>query len=99
MKVTADNLKLVGTEFTGYLEGDKVDQFFSTYGINFSAGHWCAGGFSDRFCTTYSETPSDDSPAGQIRRVAKAKIAGIELNNEMFLDAQDKISQTKITEI
>ena len=99
MKVNTENLKLVGTEYTGYLEGTQVDRFFTTYGINFSAGHWCAGGFSDRFCKTYSETPIDESACGQIRRVALANIAGVELNNEMFLDANDHISQALITEV
>jgi hypothetical protein len=47
MRVNADNLALLETDYTGYLEGDKVTAFFDTYGINFSAGHWCAGGFSD----------------------------------------------------
>ena len=40
MRVNADNLALLPTEFNGYLEGEKVTQLFETYGINFSAGHW-----------------------------------------------------------
>ena len=54
MNVTADNLSRLNADFSDYLEGERVDLFFQTYGINFSAGHWCAGGFSDRFCATYS---------------------------------------------
>ena len=85
MHVTDDNLKQLDTTFHGYLEGDAVNAFFDTYGINFSAGHWCAGGFSDRFCRTYLEEPLDESAVGQISRVAQAGIKGVELNNEMFL--------------
>jgi xylose isomerase len=85
MLVNADNLSLLDTHYAGYLEGDVVDAFFATYGINFSAGHWCAGGFSDRFCRSYLEEPLDESAVGQIARVAQAGIKGVELNNEMFL--------------
>ncbi len=96
MHVTADNLKLLKSEFPDYLEGEKVDAFFAAYGINFSAGHWCAGGFSDRFCRTYSEDPLDESAIGQISRVAKAGIKGVELNNEMFLDEKLEIDDSAI---
>ena len=99
MRVNADNLALLSTDFNGYIEGETVTHFFQTYGINFSAGHWCAGGFSDRFCKTYEETPLDDSPVGQIERVAKAGIAGVELNNEMFLDENLRICNDKIREV
>ena len=85
MNVNADNLRLLDTDYNGYLEGDAVLAFLKTYGINFSAGHWCAGGFADRFCTTYNETPLDESAVGQISRIAEAGITGVELNNEMFL--------------
>ena len=61
MHVNADNLSLLSTDYADYLEGDIVNAFFKTYGINFSAGHWCAGGFSDRFCRTYQEEPIDES--------------------------------------
>ena len=99
MLVTEENLALLDTDYDGYLEGDAVTAFFGTYQINFSAGHWCAGGFSDRFCRTYSETPLDESAAGQIARVAEAGIAGVELNNEMFLTDRDEIDESKIREV
>jgi xylose isomerase len=99
MRVNADTLKLLDTDFVGYLEGETVTAFFQTYGIQFSAGHWCAGGFSDRFCRTYLEEPLDESPVGQIQRVAQAGIQGVELNNEMFLDDHLQISDAKIREV
>ena len=99
MNVTADNLKRLEPDFTGYLENERVEEFFQTYGINFSAGHWCAGGFSDRFCRTYLEEPLDESAVGQISRVAQAGIAGVELNNEMFLDENLSIDDAKIREV
>lgn len=99
MNVNAENLALLNNRFNDYLEGDIVDEFFRTYGINFSAGHWCAGGFSDRFCKTYLEEPMDESAVGQIERVAKAGITGVELNNEMFLDDKLQIDPAKIKEV
>src|SRR5579871_4664994 len=99
MRVTADNLALLQTDYAGYLEGETVSAFFANYGINFSAGHWCAGGFSDRFCRSYLEEPLDESAVGQIARVAQAGIAGVELNNEMFLDDSLQISDAKLREV
>ena len=52
MKVNQENLKRLDTEYAGYIEGDKVDDFFEDFGINFAAGHWCAGDFADRFAGT-----------------------------------------------
>lgn len=99
MNVTADNLQRLESDFSGYLENERVEEFFRTYGINFSAGHWCAGGFSDRFCRSYLEEPLDESAVGQISRVAQAGIAGVELNNEMFLDDNLNIADAKIREV
>src|SRR5882724_2629165 len=99
MRVHDDNLALLNSDYADYLEGDSVNAFFRTYGINFSAGHWCAGGFSDRFCRTYLEEPLDESAVGQIRRVAQAGILGVELNNEMFLDDKLQIDDCKIKEV
>src|SRR5437588_10536761 len=99
MKVNAESLARIEPEFGGYLEGPVIDRFFEAYGINFSAGHWCAGGFSDRFCRTYLEEPLDESAVGQIRRVAQAGIQGVELNNEMFLDDRLQISEGKVREV
>src|SRR5213082_126959 len=99
MRVHTDNLALLYRDYSDYLEGDSVNAFFRTYEINFSAGHWCAGGFSDRFCRTYLEEPLDESAVGQIARVAQADIAGVELNNEMFLDDRLQICETKIQEV
>ena len=99
MNVNAQSLSRLDSEFPGYLEGAAIDQFFTTFGINFSAGHWCAGGFSDRFCRTYNETPLDESAVGQVQRVSQAGIRGIELNNEMCLNDDLTFSDSKVREI
>src|SRR5216683_5542604 len=99
MLVTSDNLARLSAAFPGYLEGSIIDRFFDEYGINFSAGHWCAGGFSDRFCRTYNETPLDETGVGQIQRVSQAGIKGVELNNEMCLDNDLTFSDRKVLEI
>ena len=99
MNVTPNNIARLDSEYPGYLEGAVIDRFFDAYGINFSAGHWCAGGFSDRFCRTYNEAPLDESPVGQIKRVAQAGIKGVELNNEMCLGDDLAISPAKVREV
>src|SRR5947207_15998114 len=99
MIVTSDNLARLGSAYPGYLEGSIIDRFFDEYGINFSAGHWCAGGFSDRFCRTYTEEPIDESAFGQIERVAQAGIKGVELNNEMCLNEEMEICHSRVYEI
>ncbi len=99
MKVDNINLEMLSTEFSPYLENDLVDRFFSTFGIKFSAGHWCAGGFADRFCSSYQEEPLDETAIGQISRIAKAGIEGVELNNEMFLKPDLSIDDQKISAI
>src|SRR5437588_11751278 len=99
MKVNAESLARIEPEFGGYLEGPVIDRFFEAFGINCSAGHWCAGGFSDRFCRTYNETPLDESAVGQIQRVSQAGIRGIELNNEMCLNDDLTFSDSKVREI
>src|SRR2546421_101993 len=99
MNVTASNLASIDRSYPGYLEGPIIDRFFDEFGINFSAGHWCAGGFSDRFCRTYEEEPIDDSAFGQIERVAQAGIKGVELNNEMCLNEEMEICLSRVDEI
>src|SRR5262245_48287022 len=99
MNVNAQSLTRLDQDYSGYLEGPIIDRFFDEFGINFSAGHWCAGGFSDRFCRTYNETPLDESAVGQIARVAEAGIKGVELNNEMCLDDSLQLSEAKVREI
>src|SRR5437868_14505136 len=99
MNVTASNLASIDHSYPGYLEGPIIDRFFDDFGMNFSAGHWCAGGFSDRFCRTYSEEPLDESAAGQIARVAEAGIKGVELNNEMCLDDDMNLCDRRVREI
>ena len=51
MKVNNSNLRFLNNKFRGYLEGTKIDEFMETFKINFAAGHWCAGGFADRFAS------------------------------------------------
>ncbi len=99
MKIDLERLARLDTEYAGYIEGDKIDRMFEDFDIRFSAGHWCAGGFSDRFCATYAETPLDETPVGQIARVAAAGIHGVELNNMMFLDEHFCIVDKKISEV
>lgn len=86
MNVNEQNLRLLETKYTDYLEGSLVDEFLNDFGIKFAAGHWCAGEFYDRFCPVgyNSNTNFDNSVPAQIARVAKAGIKGIEFHNVLF---------------
>jgi xylose isomerase len=88
MNVTPDKLGKLDTTYKGYLEGAKVNEFLDEYGIKFSAGHWCAGEFIDRFCPVgyNSNTGFDNSEEAQIKRVKDAGIRGIEFHEKVFID-------------
>ena len=43
-----DRLDLLD-RFSGYLEGDKVDEFLELFGVKLGSGTWVAGDFVDRF--------------------------------------------------
>lgn len=66
------------------------------YGINFAAGHWCAGGFLDRFATTGYNPDIDSGIISQIKRVAKAGIKGIEFHESLFIDDDFKKDSGRI---
>jgi xylose isomerase len=90
MKVTKQALAKLDTVYKGYLEGAKVDALLRDFGINFAAGHWCAGPFADRFAPGgYTEPDElDGSIFAQIKRVAAAGIKGIEFHENVFTDAK-----------
>ncbi|MCL6624025.1 MAG: sugar phosphate isomerase/epimerase [Fimbriimonadales bacterium] len=101
MKISSQNLELLETKFSGYLEGDLVDQFMEEYGIQFAAGHWCAGEFFDRFCPVgyNSDRAFDNTVPAQIERVARAGIRGIEFHDALFLDKKYQRDGSKIEEV
>lgn len=99
MNVSPQNLSSLNEKYNGYLEGELVDNFIHEFGIQFSAGHWCAGEFFDRFCPVgyNSNDPSFSSDiVSQIQRVKRAGIAGIEFHETVFLDKSGAVSQTQI---
>ena len=94
-----DSLAQIDSLFPGYLEGNAVDEFLSEFGIKFSAGHWCAGEFFDRFAPGgyNSNDPSfDGSEEAQIEKVAKAGIKGIEWHDMVFLHSDGSPNVPKI---
>ncbi len=85
-----DGLGKLQTDYDGYLEGEQVDRFLAEFGIQFAAGHWCAGEFFDRFCPVgYNSNNPEfvDGVVPQIARVAQAGIAGIEFHDMVFIDS------------
>jgi len=102
MRVTQGNLARLETDYAGYLEGEKVDQFFEDFEIRFAAGHWCAGDFCDRFAPDgyHSDEPTFSSDiVAQIERVAKAGIKGIEFHERIFIDKNYKKDQAQIDRV
>ena len=102
MKIEKRSLERIDSSYPGYIEGDAVDSFFDEFGINFAAGHWCAGDFCDRFAPAGYNSDDQEFKSdiiSQIRRVHKAGIKGIEFHNDVFLDSSFKINTPLIKEV
>ena len=101
MKATREGLKNLGSRYHGYLEGEKLEQFFQEFEIKFAAGHWAAGGFGDRFTALGGAGYNphlDSSTVAQIERVAGAGIQGIEFQEVLFLNDKQRKDRRKIDE-
>lgn len=102
MKVDKGNLGTLEKKYSGYLEGDRLDQFFKDFGIKFATGHWSAGDFCDRFAPSgyNSNNPKFKSDIiSQMERVARAKIEGIEFHEVLFIDKKYKKDPSLIAEV
>jgi len=99
MRVNKSLLSKLETEYSGYLEGPKVDRFMEEFGIKLAAGHWAAGDFLDRFATQGYWPELDSSIGAQIERVARAGIRGIEFHDVLFLDEKLRVVEDRITEV
>ncbi len=102
MRATKEKLKKLETEYSGYLEGEKLDEFFHEFEIKFAAGYWAAGGFGDRFTALGGAgyNPGlDNSTIAQIERVAQANIQGIELHEALFLNQKQETDKAKIDQV
>ncbi|RLF23865.1 MAG: sugar isomerase [Thermoprotei archaeon] len=99
MRITKENLAKLEEYYKGYLEGDKLDEFFRDFEIRFAAGHWAAGDFLDRFATKGYWPELDSSIEAQMERVAKAGIEGIEFHNTVFLDEKLKVNEDIVTRV
>lgn len=98
MKVTKEGFEKLKSEYSGYLEGDRLGRFFEEFGIKFAAGHWAAGGFADSFAPGGYSPELDGSIVAQIERVAKAGIEGIEFHEVLFIDRNYQKDKGKIAE-
>jgi xylose isomerase len=96
LKVNKSNLARLESDYKGYLEGDLLDKFFDDFDIKFSAGHWSAGDFLDRFATKGYFPEVDSGIEAQLERVFKAGIKGVEFHDALFLDKNLKISDDLI---
>jgi xylose isomerase len=102
MDLSPAKLALLATKYDGYLEGGLVDEFLADFGINFAAGHWCAGEFFDRFAPGgyNSDDPGfDPSEEAQVARVARAGIKGIEWHEVVFQHPDGSRNQAKIDSV
>ncbi len=84
MKISGSLLGKLENKYVGYLEGEKLNDFFREFKIKFSTGHWCAGDFSDRFATEgyFPDIDSDIIP--QLKRIRAAGIEGVEFHDIVF---------------
>ncbi len=102
MKITPENLAKLETDYAGYLEGDRLDQFYEDFEIPFSAGHWCGGEFADRFAPNGYNSNDPTFERGilaEMKRVAQAKIKGIEFHEVLFIDKNYQVDDAKIREV
>jgi len=99
MKVTKEGLRSLERKYKGYLEEERLDEFFREFEIKFAAGHWAAGGFADRFATGGYNPGLDDNPVAQIERVSKARIEGIEFHEVLFINENYRKDNSKIAEV
>jgi len=99
MNVNTTNIKKLNEKFSGYLEGEIIEEFFSCYDIKFAAGHWCAGDFLDRFATGGYNPDCDSSIITQMERVAVTGIQGIEFHESVFIDKNYKKNQSVINAV
>ncbi|MBS7649066.1 MAG: TIM barrel protein [Candidatus Bathyarchaeia archaeon] len=96
MRVDKSNLAKLESAYKGYLEGDVLDRFLEDFDIKFSAGHWAAGDFMDRFATKGYFPELDSSLVAQLKRVAEAGIKGVEFHEVLFLDENLRVSDDKV---
>lgn len=102
MNINSQSLASLETKYNGYLEGSLVDELIKEFGINFAAGHWCAGEFFDRFCPVgYSSNDPNfkDTIPDQIERVSRAGIQGIEFHERCFIDSNYALDQAAFDSI
>ncbi len=97
MRINESNLAKLESEYKGYLEGELLDRFFEDFDIKFSAGHWAAGDFKDRFATEGYFPDLDSDIVAQLERVAKAGVKGVEFHDALFLDENLKASDEQIS--
>jgi xylose isomerase len=84
MRITRNLLAKLESEYRGYLEGLRLDEFLEEFGVKFAAGHWAAGGFSDRFAPGGYFPDLNDDIISQIKRVHGAGIKGVEFHDFVF---------------
>jgi L-rhamnose isomerase len=101
MNTDPKTLAKLETDYRGYLEGDRLEQFFEEFDIKFSAGHWSAGDFFDRFAPVgYNSNDSSfrQGLIGQIERVAAAGIKAIEFHQHLFCDLNGIVNDQTVAE-
>lgn len=101
MNLSSAKIALLDSKYDGYLEGARVDSFLDDFGVKFSAGHWAAGEFFDRFCPVgyNSDREFDNSTVAQIDRIAQAHIAGVEFHEVVFLNSDGSVNGAELQKI
>ncbi|HDN18403.1 MAG TPA: sugar isomerase, partial [Candidatus Bathyarchaeota archaeon] len=97
MKISPRKLAKLEDYYSGYLEGEKLDEFLRDFDIKFACGHWAAGDFLDRFATQGYWPNLDSSLEAQLERIAKAGVKGVELQDFLFLDKDMRVREDTVS--
>ncbi len=98
MKITKRKLDKL-EYYKGYLEGERLNEFFEEFEIKFAAGHWAAGDFLDRFASKGYFPELESDIISQMKRVSIAGIKGIEFHDVLFLNEKGDIDYERVDQI
>lgn len=99
MKISLKKLEKLEERYAGYLEGERLEEFFREFDIKFAAGHWTAGDFLDRFAGKGYWPNLDSSIEAQVERIAAAGVKGIEFQDSSFLNESQRIDEDRVTRV
>ena len=86
-------------EFTGFLEGFKVDEFISVFSLKLASGTWAAGNYYDRFMIRGYHIGLQSDIKSRVERIWRAGIRGFTPVNVEFFDEELNVNWQLVDEI